>query len=622
MKTSGLRCCPGGGTETGAVALIVAIMVPLLLILAGVAIDAAMWYREGMRLQTAADAAALAGVTSMNSDSGFDTASMRALQASAMNGYPNAGQSSVVPFTTSKKSELGVSVTSTIRNNFGAIFGQGSTTITRTAIADYQGAAIMGSPCNAFGNQPQSNTQAALAWNNGNHAIPASGTVIPDDVDLDGDGDIDGHPTCQEPPEMWAVMQGPGEDKSNGDRYATKNCDGSNTDCDVPNNVGYDSNKEYRPNGYFWVVRVEEGAVGSPISLQIYDPAYIRTESDCSALPDVDANGATGGVNGIFNNMSPWAPDALVRYDNDITAAEAATSAIYCPGDRLDNSNDGVGMTTSFGLRYPSPTLDPMKADPYPNCARQFAGRTSSISAGELATGGSFNLDLTRNLHQWVELCSFTPLTAGDYYLQVRTNISMGSDIYTSTPNEETQPGVNAFALRANVDPIAKAQYVAISGWERMPIRVNAQSGTPTFNLIQVLSNAADKNFEFSFYDVGDGLGGATGTVKILYPLGARLGGTLVADGTSPAECEATYPGGTSGQADEVLTSCTADITSNKNDRRVEKITVQVPGDYTCDYTSLGSCWFRARIDYKTSTPTDTTTWDAFINGDSVRLVR
>ena len=44
----------------------------------------------------------------------------------------------------------------------------------------------------------------------------------------------------------------------------------------------------------------------------------------------------------------------------------------------------------------------------------------------------AYNPELSRIFHQWVSLCTFTPTRAGDYYLQVRTNVSLGG---TPTPN-------------------------------------------------------------------------------------------------------------------------------------------------------------------------------------------
>ncbi len=43
-----------------------------------------------------------------------------------------------------------------------------------------------------------------------------------------------------------------------------------------------------------------------------------------------------------------------------------------------------------------------------------------------------------------------------------------------------------------------------MSGCERMPIYANSTANSATFNLIQVLPNAAGKSFTFSGFDFGD----------------------------------------------------------------------------------------------------------------------
>ena len=41
-----------------------------------------------------------------------------------------------------------------MKNQFGWLMGMPETTITRTAVADYAGPVPMGSPCNAYGDDP------------------------------------------------------------------------------------------------------------------------------------------------------------------------------------------------------------------------------------------------------------------------------------------------------------------------------------------------------------------------------------------------------------------------------------------------------------------------------------
>ena len=72
--------------EAGYAAVLVALLVPTVFIgLAAIGVDTARWYVEIQRVQLAADAAALAGVTYMPAD--FTTAKAKALSVATKNGY-------------------------------------------------------------------------------------------------------------------------------------------------------------------------------------------------------------------------------------------------------------------------------------------------------------------------------------------------------------------------------------------------------------------------------------------------------------------------------------------------------------------------------------------------------
>ncbi len=56
---------------------------------------------------------------------------------------------------------------------------------------------------------------------------------------------------------------------------------------------------------------------------------------------------------------------------------------------------------------------------------KQFPGYSNTtstpLSLSTLKSGGSYNANLAKVYRQWVDLCTFTPTQAGDYYIQVRT---------------------------------------------------------------------------------------------------------------------------------------------------------------------------------------------------------
>ncbi len=458
-----------GASERGAVAILVAVLVPVLILLTAVAVDIGRWYVEAARVQKAADAAALGGVTYMpnNYDTSSPNAQTTAGDVSGDNGYTAStaaacalatkasGTKCITTFKTGVQSQLGVTVSSTISNVFGNIFGNPTTTIARTAVADYQGPAIMGSPCNTFGNEPNS----------------TSGTVDPVDTSIPDDSTQGGYATCQSrTPNFWATIEGPQTDKIQGDRYSTIDCSTSTDGCNTGANDEGGDNGEYDKNGYFFLIRVGETAKLQPITVQLFDPAFIFTGTTCGSLPSsatvnvsgysrtsnvttittssnhglsvgdgvgVAGVGGSGGYDGsftvtatpsntqfryantgsngsggsggtiakVYNGMNPYVPsDATTRY------AQSGTSG-FCTGDYFPGGGSNP-MVTSFVLRNKTLTYDPLQAAPISGCTKQFGSVTSGPSAASLnrqSSGTTYKGQVARLLHQWYTLCTFTP---------------------------------------------------------------------------------------------------------------------------------------------------------------------------------------------------------------------
>jgi hypothetical protein len=263
-----------------------------------------------------------------------------------------------------------------------------------------------------------------------------------------------------------------------------------------------------------------------------------------------------------------------------------------------------------------------MSATPIAGCTRQYPGYTS-VTANQLRKGhGSYNENLARVFHQWVPLCTFTPTAAGDYYLQVRTNVDIGgtvndagsykpSNVTTSPVTQQSGDDTNAkgngsnrFAVRAYGAPAAT---VSVSAYGKMPIFANADTAAPVFNLIRVLPGAAGKSLVFKFFDVGDAA--SSGTLTVLRPTEAT--------GDNIKNCLA------SGFKTATLSSCSlSGISSGSGwNGQSESIVVPIPANYSCNYNSSGGCWFRVQVNFGTGSVTDATTWTASVSGDPVRLL-
>jgi hypothetical protein len=563
--------------ERGYAAILVALLaVTILMPLAALAVDVSRWYVEVERVQAAADAAALAGVTYLPID--FADASATARTVAARNG----GYTSVSVRVGDKPTQLEVTVSSRIPNSFAGSFSNRFATITRSSVADYNGPAPMGSPCNTFGNEPAGTSGAGPVGSQ--LGIPTGGAQ------------------CSATPKFWANVHGPNVFKVDGDQLMTRFCSGSEDGCSGS------TNGDFRSQGYFYIVRIGPGAVGQPVTLQVYDPAYAFTGQQCQTRPGTVTS----------NNANPYATsDAITRYQT------GGTPSAFCNGDsRYSGSipNAEVPTVTSFGLRSPIDTFVPSLAPPMSSCVKQYPGYGSSAVTVPALTQGnaSYNQRLAAVFHQWVPLCTFTPTRAGDYYLQVRTNVALktsnpdsrgGYDgnmaVFTQTGDDTSVRGNggNTFAIRAIS---VAAGSVSVAGWDRMSIWMNSNAVTSTFNLVRVVPAAASKTLSFEFYDAGDAASG--GTIKVLPPLETSL--TL-------KDCVGA------GRSAGPLTNCQVSGVSASNgwNGRSQTINVPIPSTYTCNAASAGGCWFRVQVSFGAGAVHDITTWTARIDGDPVRLI-
>jgi Flp pilus assembly protein TadG len=600
--------------EAGYAALMTALLASVLFMgMAAFGVDTARWYYEIERVQKTADAAALAGVTYMPFD--LASATSTAIAAAAKNGYPNSGTSSVTVEVGDKPSELKVTIRSTIDNVFGQYMGVKKATITRSAIADYTAPAPMGSPCNTFGNEPPSQP--------GPLAPQPEGSALPSPP----------FANCSSSPFFWAAIEGPSTDKVQGDRFMNSTCSGSSA-AGTTFLCSGGSNTEYRQEGYFWAVHVEPQAVGTQINVQVYDPAYVYSggNPNCSGLQ------SAGSFSSYMNDYAQ--NDGPARYGN--------TPSIYCSGDY----NPGPGLAapvTSFAVRHANDTFNPKLATPInPSvCTKQFVGLTAPPTVTQLTQwsngahttkNANYNPQMAQIFHQWVDLCTFTPDQPGDYYIQVRTNVTTAAGIatpnvnpsgitnpsliYTGNSNVTGTPGntinsagLNSFSIRAVPTDSSKKPYIAVAGNESMPILVNKSGSTATFNLIRALPGTRGQYVAFDIYDPADGAGSTGADVKIMPPTDST-GSVKTGAGGTPPNCKHAK----NNTPYAVATNCTVHVANGTHDGQVEHIVIPIPADYNCDPATLGGCWFSVQFSFP-SAVTDFTTWTANIGGDPVRLI-
>ncbi|WP_345508121.1 pilus assembly protein TadG-related protein [Terrabacter aeriphilus] len=301
--------------ERGYVAIMMSLMSSVMLCMCALTVDVGHWYVVASQAQKAADAAALGGVPSLpgNQTAAFSTAQVLATK----NGFPNGVNSTTVtPRLGNQPSRLRVTVTRTVDNFFGPLFGIPKTTITRSAMADYLAPLSMGSPCNEFGDDPET------ANRSGN---------------------------CSDAGKFWANVGSIGASKASGDAYQNKVCGGGVDGCSGSTNTDYDE------SGYYYVVTLQRAVTN--FRVEAFDPAFVAVGDLCNnaALKGKDRAGA----------VDP-------RY-----AAGATTP--YCTGDVRFGGTGEVSTQFTVRRAGPSTVFwDPATYPAVPGCDQTYAGHNLS----------------------------------------------------------------------------------------------------------------------------------------------------------------------------------------------------------------------------------------------------
>jgi hypothetical protein len=516
-------------------------MLTVLLSFCAFAVDVGNWYYTGQRAQRAADAAALAGVTSLPHDP--TTAFAQALSQSARNDFADGGVTTVAPSLDGRPTRLRVTVKTTVKNQFGWLMGMPETTVSRSAVADYAGPVPMGSPCNEFGQDPEPGANKST--------------------------------NCSSTGAFWANVGSKTATKVSGDAFQNGVCASGNDGCSGSTNTDYD------PNGYVYLINITSPVTN--LRIQAFDPAQVVVGDHCTA-----------GNLAVAQNLGASAPPGIT----DASSRYAPGDGSWCTGDTTINSASGL-VRTRFTVYSPGANAwDPLS---WPvACSQQFQPFNGDLGVAlNPGSGALYNVNnVADNFRRWVDVCTVSGVVPpGTYAIQVKTN-GLGSD---------AEGGHNRFALRAFGSGAADKDAISIAGFNKMAMYGNTPSGTSRFFLARVPSGAHGQLFNVRLFDIGDGATSGS-TIKVLPP--SETGGSFTG-------CVGTGPAIGTGN----LVDCTINVNGTYNGKW-EKISVPIPSSYSCNDTSPTGCWVRLEFYYGSgSTPQDTTSWTASIEGDPVRLV-
>jgi hypothetical protein len=230
--------------EAGQIIVLFALMLTVIVGMIGLAIDVTYAWRNGLQVQRAADAGALAGVVYLPGDVG--TASLRAKAIAGADGYTADTTTSItVAQNPANDHQLDVTITDQVPTFFVRLFGVNNWTITRKARAAFVMPVPMGSPLAYYGvGCLVLKTGTAPACNNPATTNGASGVSY-------GGSNFNSLGA-------WGAVITYGGNANNGDAY------------DPFYNVGYTNpNPIYDPKGYNYTVGLPAGG-----DIRLYDPGF------------------------------------------------------------------------------------------------------------------------------------------------------------------------------------------------------------------------------------------------------------------------------------------------------------------------------------------------------------
>lgn len=590
MRRLRRRVGRGERGERGVVLVYTALMITVIVGLAGFSVDFGQWYLEASRTQNATDAAALGGVVFIGSD--FDTAEAVALELMA--GHEYTDPSRITVEYGDSANQMRVTVSSRVDNVFARLFGVDTTTITRSALAEFLGPVPLGSPENNLGNDPDNPT---------------------------------------DPPDYWLNVAGPNSTKASGDRFAAKVCGGGVANC---NGSADPNNLDYANQGYFFSVEVD-ASTGADLEVQLFDGvmAYVGDFCTSEDLPDA-AQRAT------LASLSAFYGDADDRY----APGNSGAQALFCTGDqRINGGND---VETTVVVRSPddtpwlstdNPVID--TTDPAStvsgDCAPitlpsfdtspddriyQLLHPADGVLDGEAVVDpGDGFLSFAEMFRRWAPVCTIdgASVVTGEYLVQIRTNVTAG-DPLTYDPTIGTK-GHNRFSMRVGFDDDANANTpivgngVQLYARGKFPIYANKDGADTDFYLARVDERYAGRSLNVTFFDLGDAA--QAGSLRVKPPEEATRDGS---DMDFFSGCDFFKDDG--GSLDVDPSTCEIDNvrSSNGYQGRLVEVVVPIPDGYECAKADPDGCWIKVLADFPGGV-NDTTTWSAEIIGDPVRLI-
>ncbi len=351
--------------EAGQIIAIFALALTALIGLVGIAVDVTFAWREELRIQRAADAAALAGVVYLPGDvSGGLTASANEAHKNGYTGGVN-NTSVVASQDPVNDRQMDVSITTRVPTFFMRIFGVDHFTVSRSSKAVYILPVPMGSPNPYYG-------------------IPKTYLMKSGSSDTTITMKGPNSESVSEPQGFWATMLTQGAGAASGDAYMPKKLDANQTSMSPPNPM-HDT-----VNYYDYGIYMPPGVSGN---VYIFDPVFCATDNQHGAGDYYLDPGGTGvtPVSSYFKlyntNNQPY----------DLAAhtpvAGANSGSLFANNKYSDAAANAPSNVTSSTTSCTGPASNYPTSDPRHYHNAWYKLTSSSISGG--TDGATYRLRTT-----------------------------------------------------------------------------------------------------------------------------------------------------------------------------------------------------------------------------------
>ncbi|MGH7498276.1 MAG: pilus assembly protein TadG-related protein, partial [Gemmatimonadales bacterium] len=450
--------------QPGQIIPIFALFIFVLMGLTALVVDASWYWANTLRVQRAADAAALAGAVWLpgNPTSGRSAASAEATK----NGYTTGGGVTVKPCQSSEVStgcagggdarQMTVTISAPVPTYFMRVFGITSITARATSKAEYVQPLKMGSPLSDYGVYldckvtGSSITCSALPNPSGSGTLASEG--------------------------FFGAIEGQGANRATGDAFATAY--NSDPALNSVANSGGLIVQQYDPAGYEYEVSVPNGGA----TLYIWDPTFCATTTGPSGGHLGTGDHWLGTTN--HNTAVPVSTYFRLWWDKNSTPYTTSDDVLVKDSGSLFKNEFQVDKSAAYASASPAGGANNDFSDGT-EPALSGAGAAADCSSGAIANsalGGYWH-------NKWWPMAS--GLQAGTYRLQ-----AMSTDPSNAALNAN-QAFENMWAL-----DVVGSGGPAIYGRGRMVSYANIQSGAQNFYLAQIDQRAgAGKTIEIDLFD-------------------------------------------------------------------------------------------------------------------------